>query len=185
MVISRGSFVSGIASLCGGTGLSKQKIRTSLKKLKSTGEITLQTTNRYSIISVKNWDKYQSANTPANKPLTNKQQTNNKRITTNNNVNNVNNENKGEKGKPSKLEFEVPSMKDVLDYFRPISHEKNLDLTRSMATSVAENYLASRTESDWIKATGKQVKNWKLDFRTWVNRHIANGTIKIKGEQRR
>lgn len=73
--------------------LTVQQIRTSLNKLKSTGEITIKTTNKYSIISITNWESYQQNNQQYTKPATNKQPTNNQQITTNNNNNNNNNEN--------------------------------------------------------------------------------------------
>ena len=92
IVIKKGSFITSIENLAFETGLSGQQVRTSLNKLKSTGEITSQTTNRYSIITIKNWGSYQMDNTQDNKQITNKQQTNNKQITTNNNDKNDNNE---------------------------------------------------------------------------------------------
>lgn len=55
--------------------LSRQKIRTSLKNLSSTNEITIHSTNNYSIVSILNWDRYQIKdnqpdNHPANKRAT-------------------------------------------------------------------------------------------------------------------
>lgn len=76
--IPAGAFVSGLLSMAENTGLSQQNIRTSLKKLSDTGEITIKTTNKFSIISIVNWKKYQDAN----KQLTNDQQTTNKPLTT-------------------------------------------------------------------------------------------------------
>ncbi len=77
-------------------GLSVQQIRTSINKLKSTGEITSKPTNKFSLIEVKNYDKYQDSNTQdntqPNKQITNKQQTNNKQITTNKNDKNKKND---------------------------------------------------------------------------------------------
>lgn len=92
IVIERGSFITSIENLAFETGLSGQQVRTALNKLKLTGEITSKTTNRYSIISIKNWGSYQMDNTQDNKQITNKQQTDNKQITTNNNDKNDNNE---------------------------------------------------------------------------------------------
>ena len=92
IVIERGSFITSIENLAFETGLSGQQIRTALNKLKSTGEITSKTTNRYSVISIKNWDMFQVDNKQDNKQITNKQQTDNKQITTNNNDNNEKNE---------------------------------------------------------------------------------------------
>lgn len=80
--IEVGQFVTSIAHLSNETGLTTQQVRTALKKLKSTGELTSQTTSQYSIITIKNWIDYQGDNKQINKRITNEQQTNNKRITT-------------------------------------------------------------------------------------------------------
>ena len=40
-------------------GFSVKQIRTALNKLKSTGEVASESTNRYTIITVVNWEKYQ------------------------------------------------------------------------------------------------------------------------------
>ena len=60
------------------TGLSVQNVRTSLNKLKSTHEITSKTTNKYTYITINNFNDYQET---TNK-LTNNQQTTNKQLTT-------------------------------------------------------------------------------------------------------
>ncbi len=70
--------------------LSVQQVRTALNKLKSTGEITIKTTNRYTVITINKYKDYQGVNRQPNKQITNNQQTNNKQITTFNNDNNDN-----------------------------------------------------------------------------------------------
>lgn len=57
--IPRGSLITGRKKLSKETGLSEQEIRTALTKLKSTNEITIKTTSKYSIISIQNYDIYQ------------------------------------------------------------------------------------------------------------------------------
>ena len=96
IIINRGSLVTSLEHLSKDTGLSIQKIRTALDKLKLTDEITYKSTSRYSIISIKNYSLYQDYNMQNNKQITNNQQTNNKQITTNNNDNNDNNDNNKE-----------------------------------------------------------------------------------------
>lgn len=91
VTIPKGSLVTGRKKLSIETGLSEQQIRTSLNKLKSTNEITIKTTNLNSLISITNWNKYQTNNQPSNQQITNDQPTNNQQITTNNNDNNDNN----------------------------------------------------------------------------------------------
>lgn len=80
--IPRGSLVAGLLALSEATGISFQSLRTCLEKLKQTGEITVKSTNHFSIISVCNYERYQSREIEINKPITNDQQTDNKRITT-------------------------------------------------------------------------------------------------------
>jgi len=77
-----------------------QSIRTALNKLKSTGELTSESTNEYTIITVGNYNDYQTTNKRINKRLTNEQQTTNKRLTTTKELKNEKNEKKRE-GKSS------------------------------------------------------------------------------------
>ncbi|MGN1478470.1 MAG: hypothetical protein ACI4XH_01780 [Acutalibacteraceae bacterium] len=66
----RGEFITSIRQLAKDLGHSEQQTRTALNKLKSTHEITIESTHRYSIITVVNWSEYQvldnSFNTPSN-----------------------------------------------------------------------------------------------------------------------
>ena len=84
ILIERGSFATSYKSLANETGLTVQQVRTSLNHLKSTHNITMVTNKQFSIISIKNYDKYQPDNTAINKRPTNDQQTTNKRLTTSN-----------------------------------------------------------------------------------------------------
>lgn len=59
-VIERGSFVTSLPTLAHESGLSVRSVRTALEHLKTTGELTIKTTNKYSIITVSNYDYYQS-----------------------------------------------------------------------------------------------------------------------------
>ena len=89
--IKKGQFVTSYEKLSIDTGLTVMQIRTALNKLKMTGEITHQTTSRNSIITVNNWKFYQEDNKQITNKLTDKQQTNNKQITTDNKDNKENN----------------------------------------------------------------------------------------------
>ena len=80
--IPRGSFVTSLDSLAKELGLSVQEIRTALKHLISTGELTSKSTNKYRIITVVNYEMYQQVNKQPNSPLTGNQQATNKQLTT-------------------------------------------------------------------------------------------------------
>jgi len=89
--LETGQLITGLQSLRRDTGISTQSLRTCLNRLKSTGEVTIQSTNRYSLITVCKYHDYQitrkqesEINSPANKQSTNNQQTANKQSTTNN-----------------------------------------------------------------------------------------------------
>lgn len=57
--VPRGSFVSSIDKLSEETSLTKREIRTAISHLKMTGEVTVKTTNKYSIFTIENYDFYQ------------------------------------------------------------------------------------------------------------------------------
>lgn len=57
--IKRGQVVTSYKHLSEDLGFGVRQIRTALDKLKSTGEVTSETTNKYTIITVVNWEEYQ------------------------------------------------------------------------------------------------------------------------------
>ncbi len=77
IMVEKGQKITSYGHLAEDLGLGVQSVRTSLNKLKSTGEITIKNTTKYSVITILKWDDYQSTNTPTNKQLTNNQQTTN------------------------------------------------------------------------------------------------------------
>ena len=90
ITIETGQLMTGLNVLSKETGLSVRSIRTCLKRLKSTNEVTIKTSTQGTIIQVVKYNDYQIA---TNKK-TNERQTNDKRTTTNKNDNNIKNENK-------------------------------------------------------------------------------------------
>jgi DNA-binding transcriptional regulator YhcF (GntR family) len=81
--IPRGSFPSTIPNLARETSLTENEIRTTLKHLQSTGEITVKSTNKFTVFTIKNYDLYQTINEQNNKQITNKSQAINKLLTNN------------------------------------------------------------------------------------------------------
>ncbi|MBM9616649.1 hypothetical protein JWJ90_20490 [Desulfobulbus rhabdoformis] len=65
--IQRGQRVFGREKLAGETGLSVQEIRTALSKLKSTRDVTISSTGKYSVLTICNYEKYQYG-APAKQP---------------------------------------------------------------------------------------------------------------------
>jgi len=80
--IKKGEYLTSISNLSKETGLSAMQIRSCIKKLILTKEITNKTTANYTLLKLNNYEKYNWDNKQINKPITNEQQTNNKRVTT-------------------------------------------------------------------------------------------------------
>lgn len=91
--IERGQFITSQQHLSDELGLSVRQIRTALDKLKSTGEVTVKITNKFSIISIPNYDQYQGNDKQAVNEKSVKRQSNDSQVTTTNNDNNDNNDN--------------------------------------------------------------------------------------------
>lgn len=76
-----GQFIFGRKKASHETGLSEQNIRTCVKILDSLEYLTIKPTNKYSIISIVNWDTYQpdteKVNQQTNQEVTSKQPTDN------------------------------------------------------------------------------------------------------------
>jgi len=77
ITVKRGQYVTSYPKLAQQAGLSIQEVRTALGHLKSTGEITVTTTSKYSIITINNYNRYQKS---THKP-TDDQQASNRQAT--------------------------------------------------------------------------------------------------------
>lgn len=90
----RGQVITSLSTIKQQTGLSIQQIRTCFDRLKSTGELTVESTSKYSMITVNKYEDYQiKVTSKSTRNATNEQQTSNKRATTTNNDNKENNDN--------------------------------------------------------------------------------------------
>lgn len=84
--IPAGSCVFGRKAWADELGLTEQQIRTAIKHLKTSGEITIKTTNKFSVVTIENWGKWQlldgAINQQDNQQVTNNQPTSNQQLTT-------------------------------------------------------------------------------------------------------
>ena len=85
MTIERGQFVASLSVLSDELSLTVNEIRTAIKHLKSTGEITVKVNQKFSVFTVVNYDLYQcesQAESQANhRQITDKSQADNRQIT--------------------------------------------------------------------------------------------------------
>lgn len=92
ILIKKGEYLTSLDKLAQNTKLSVAQVRLALNKLKKTNEITIKTTSLNTLISITNWEKYQANDKVNDKPITNGQQTDDKRIATNKKEENNKNE---------------------------------------------------------------------------------------------
>jgi len=83
--VPAGSFITGRIKLSQECGMSEREVRTALSHLKSTNEVTIQSTNEYSIISVVCWKDYQAID----QPNANERPTKDQRATTDKETKNI------------------------------------------------------------------------------------------------
>lgn len=120
-LIKRGEVVTSLASIEKSTGLTTSQIRNTISTLKKTGEITSRFTNRYRVITIVNYDKYQEnrqAKRQANEQSTDKQATSKRQQ-----LKNIKND-KNEKNIKRSLRSDSPygDLKRGTDAFRAKSH---------------------------------------------------------------
>lgn len=112
IVVKRGSFVTGLTQISEETGLSIQQLRTAIEKLKSTGEITDESTSQYRIVTICNYDKYQVKQDEYQQTdQQSEQHTNNSQSTDEQQTNNNNKEDKKESNIKEKEDTIVSSKK--------------------------------------------------------------------------
>ena len=150
--------VTSVAALVEFTGLTTQQVRTALKNLQSTKEITIKTTNKYSIITICKYEQYQTFDT-------NEQQTNNKQITNEQQTNNNNGRNKESKNDKEEKEINKrkrPSVQEVQDYCT--ERHNGID---------AEEFIAFYESRGW-KSGKTTIVDWKAAIRTWERKEKQN-----------
>lgn len=139
-VISRGSFVSSPEKIGIDLGLSRQKVRTSFDKL-SPNDLTIKPTNKFSLITIVNYGKYQdlpTSNLTINQPSTNHQ------LTT------------------TKEEEEVKEVKKKKDFVPPTEEEvKSYFVEKGFCESLGARAFESYAVADWYDSKGNKIKNWK------------------------
>lgn len=188
ITIPAGSFVTSLTSLASISGLTVQEVRTSLLKLKSTGELTYESTNSYRIITICNYVKYQindSTEQQAEQQTNNKQATGEQQASNNkqeyNNVRSIDKEIDKPIGLSTKKEFsqitlfgdtdENPTAKKKTKrekpFVPPTEEDVQAYLDEKGIVDVNAHYFVNKYESvGWMNG-GQPVKNWKALVNTW------------------
>lgn len=164
MTIEAGQLATGLFALSQETGLSVQNIRTSLNRLKSTNSITIKSTNRFSIITLLGWDRYQSKEVDQQANQQASQQTTNKQLTTNKNVKNVKNTPTGgveATHANQDINLFIERVNKVLPMKLPV------DARTRFTASNAVKMLTRSKGREWLDAD-----MW-INFKAWMNAYHA------------
>lgn len=143
--IQRGQVLTGRKKLAELTGLSEQQVRTALNRLKTTSTITIKSTNKFSLITIVNYEGFQdlqgqanqqeSQQTPIEQPQR-KEEIFNKRHT---------------------MPFTPPSVDEIANYGAQIGKEAE-----------AQGFFDYYSALGW-RIAGQPMADWKAAFRRWRN----------------
>ncbi len=163
--VKRGQVLTTYAKLGKILRLSPRSVRTCIERLKSTGEITTETTNHYTIVTICNYDKYQggenTSDTPNDKQLTNDRQTTDKRPTSNisNNDNKDNNYNKLSLCSACARERDERERDEIFKIF----FFKNFVAPAKEVERFYQHYGAQ----GWVRSTGQRIVDRVAAAKSW------------------
>lgn len=152
--LKAGDVVFGRKKLAQELGLSERQVRTSLEHLISTNEITIKTTNRFSIATIENWAKYQCRDYETDQQTDQQkvQQPTNNRPTTDHTQ-------EGKESKKVRNIFYPPTVEEVRAYC--------LERGNGIDPEVFWNFYESK---NWMVGKNK-MKKWKSAIITWEKNH--------------
>ena len=155
--VPRGSFVSSIGKLASETGLTEREIRTAILHLKTTGEVTSKTTNKYTVFTVVKYDLYQTTDKQNDRQPTGNRHSNDIQTTTIE-------ERKKERRKENNntVRFTPPDVNMVRDYC--IERNNSVD---------PQSFVDFYTAKGWMVGKNK-MKDWKAAVRTWERNHTGS-----------
>lgn len=107
----RGEFITSLPTISEDLGFSIKNVRTALKHLKATGELADRTYNKFRIISINNYDKYQSNGRQNGRQVADKWQANGRQVAADIRTK----EDKNKRNIPARAENVPPGAEKVID----------------------------------------------------------------------
>ncbi|MBO5715064.1 MAG: hypothetical protein J6S23_01565 [Clostridia bacterium] len=146
-----GQIITTVKEISDGTGISVRSVRTSLERLKSTNELTIETSPKFSLIKLNNYADYQGNDKGSDKQVTNERQTNDK----------------PSYSKEIKEVKEVKNIDRAKKFCPPTLEEIKAYCLERNNTVDAEKFFDYYEANGWVQGKGKPVKDWKACVRTW------------------
>jgi hypothetical protein len=157
ITIERGSFVTSYQHLALDLGITVSQVRTSIDKLKMTGEIAHKSHTKYGIITVNKYDDYQDNRSQDSKQIANKSQSNR-----------------------NKQQGNKETMKqDIKEYGESVrmTETEYGKLVERFGKALSDKYIEK--VDLYIQSTGKKYKSHYSTVISWLNKDIDNDS-KIK-----
>ena len=160
--IKRGDCIIGRHKLAYELNLSEQEVRTAINHLISTNEITIKTTNKFTIVTICKFDSYQRTiqksdqqtdqqkdqQPTSDRPTSDQQQTTPKELK----------ELNKERMKEGRGCLPPHTLENVIEY------AKNMMIEETTARSFFFYYDAI----DWVDGNKNEIKNWQSKLQSWV-----------------
>ena len=172
VMVSRGQVVTGRNALSKSLTLSDRQVRTALDHLKSTNEISIKTTNKFSLITIVNYEEYQRKDDENDQQndqqldtqATSKQPANDQQTTTNKNT----------RTKECKKDKEDKKVYGELAHVQ-LTDDEYQKLIRDFGQAVTQEYI---NQLDYyIGSKGKRYKSHYATIRQWVSRDVKDGKV--------
>ena len=168
-----GQIATGRKKIAQCTDLNENKVYRALTVLKSLGNIEIKATNKYSIITVVNWDKYQEENV---KRTSSEQQNNSKTTTEEQQIDSKTTQHKnGKNGKKEKNIY-------ICSFFQSVWDEYPKKLGKNKITKAAMEQLEEAGEAAVMDAVRHYVEKIKRDGTE--EKYIMHGSTFFNGAWR-
>jgi tRNA splicing endonuclease len=157
--VKRGQFLTGRKSLAAALKQTEGAVYKRLKWLQKNNVIELKSNNKNTIVTICNYEEYQSKVTTEEQQGNNKVTTKEQQGNTNNNVNNVNNVNNdnNEKNKRVRTIFQKPTIEELKNYIAEKKYSVN-----------AQKFYHHYESNGWMVGKNK-MKKWKSAVVKWEN----------------
>ena len=166
ITLQKGQLVTGRKSISQKLHINESKVQRILKCFENEQQIEQQTNPRNRVITITNWNEYQTNEQVIEQQMNNKRTTSEQQVNTNKKIKNI----KNIKKSISKI-FVSPSLEEIKQYI--------LDNQLKVNANDFYNYF---TAGNWIDSKGNKVKSWKQKLITW-NSHEETKTKKQESKQ--
>lgn len=155
--VSIGQFVTSANSIieCCGLGITRQNVRTALERFRKLDFLTYKTTKTGILVTIINWELYQSdneeANQPLNQDLTNSQPRPNQDLTTR--------EERKKDKKEKKVNNNIP-FQSIIDYLNQKANKNYKHTSAKTQTLISARWNEGFKEQDFFKVIDNKVSVW-------------------------